>query len=417
VQLVIGVICMACVANMQYGWTLFVDPLDAKYHWGRVDIQWAFTIFVTAETWLQPLEGYLVDRFGPRWVVIGGAVLVAAAWIVDSGANSLPILYLAAAAGGAGTGAVYGTCVGNALKWFPGRRGLAAGITAAGFGAGSALTIGPIGSMIAAAGYERAFWVFGLIQGAGVFVLAWLLRAPSAQPAPVQKADQTARGYSPAEVLHAPVFYVLYAMFALVASGGLTVAASIASIARDVGIAHHMVRLFGFALQASVFAVSLSRICDGFGRPFFGWLSDRIGREYTMALAFFVGAAALLVLSRSAANPVVFVLMMGLYFGVFGEIFSLFPATQGDTFGSRYAAANAGMLYTAKGVGALLPPIAAGLAKVHGWGSVFALAMSFNVIAGSMALLVLKPLRARHFAKHRELQAPGRALPATRAYE
>ena len=170
VQLAIGVICMAAVANMQYGWTLFVDPIDGKYHWGRAAIQVAFTLFVCLETWLMPVEGYLVDRFGPRWVVIGGGVLVAIAWVDELRRELAAMLYFAAAVGGIGTGCVYGTCVGNALKWFPGRRGLAAGITAAGFGAGAAITIGPIAKMIAAQGYEHAFMFFGLLQGAIVFI-------------------------------------------------------------------------------------------------------------------------------------------------------------------------------------------------------------------------------------------------------
>src|SRR5450631_307493 len=403
VQLVIGVICMACVANLQYGWTLFVDPIDAKYHWGRAAIQLAFTIFVLIETWLIPVEGYLVDRFGPRWVVIAGGILVAIAWVMNSNASSLSVLYIAAAIGGIGTGCVYGTCVGNALKWFPGRRGLAAGVTAAGFGAGAALTIGPISTMINSAGYEHAFLVFGLIQGGIVFLVAWLLLAPPAQLVAAKvKPSQTAHGYTPTEVLRSPVFYVLYVMFVLIAAGGLTMAASMAPIAKDLKIDKVPVELFGFALPALVFALSLNRIFDGVGRPFFGWLSDQIGREYTMVLAFLIGAAALFTLSQSGSNPVVFVLITALYFGVYGEIFSLFPATQGDTFGAKFAAANAGMLYTAKGAGALLVPIAAGIAKTHGWGAVFSVAMTFNVIAAVLALFVLKPMRVRHFAQSRE---------------
>src|SRR6202161_1590657 len=181
VQLVLGVICMACVANLQYGWTLFVNPIDAKYHWGRAAIQVAFTIFVLIETWLVPVEGYLVDKFGPKWVVLGGGILVAIAWVLNANASSLTLLYFAAAIGGVGTGSVYGTCVGNALKWFPGRRGLAAGITASGFGAGAAITIVPISKMIATDGYQHAFMFFGILQGAIVFVMAWgLLVAPPA---------------------------------------------------------------------------------------------------------------------------------------------------------------------------------------------------------------------------------------------
>jgi MFS transporter, OFA family, oxalate/formate antiporter len=415
VQLILGVICMACVANLQYGWTLFVNPIDAKYHWGRSAIQIAFTIFVLIETWLIPVEGYLVDRFGPRWVVLGGGILVGLAWVLNSTASSLAVLYFAAAVGGVGTGCVYGTCVGNALKWFPGRRGLAAGITAAGFGAGAAVTIVPILHMINSSGYEQAFLFFGLLQGGIVFVVSWLLIAPPAQLVGAKvKPNQTARGYTPTEVLRSPVFYVLYIMFVLIASGGLTMAASMAPIAKDFKIDKVPVDLFGFTMAALAFALSLNRIFDGVGRPFFGWLSDQIGREYTMAIAFFIGAAALYMLSQSGSNPVMFVLVTALYFGVYGEIFSLFPATQGDTFGAKYAAANAGMLYTAKGAGALLVPIAAGISKAHGWSAVFTLAMTFNVIAALLALFVLKPMRLRHFAKGQEAYAAPEGVASTR---
>jgi MFS transporter, OFA family, oxalate/formate antiporter len=398
-QLIIGVICMACVANMQYGWTLFVNPIDAKYHWGRPAIQVAFTTFVLLETWLIPVEGYLVDRFGPRWVVMGGGVLVAIAWAINSSAASLPVLYFAAAIGGVGTGCVYGTCVGNALKWFPGRRGLAAGITASGFGAGAAITIGPISKMINSSGYEQAFFTFGLLQGAIVFVMAWgLFVAPASLAVAKTKVAQTAYGYTPTQVLRSPCFWVMYLMFVLIAAGGLTMAASMAPIAKDFGIEKTPVDLFGFVMPALVFALALNRIFDGVGRPFFGWVSDQIGREYTMAIAFLIGGAALFTLSQAGSNPVVFVLVTALYFGVYGEIFSLFPATQGDTFGARYAAANAGMLYTAKGAGSLLVPVATAIAKAEGWSTVFSIALVFNVIAAILALVVLKPMRQRHFA-------------------
>src|SRR5438105_8131112 len=165
VQLLVGIVCMVMIANLQYGWTLFVNPIDQKYHWGRAAIQVAFTIFVLTETWLVPLEGYLIDRFGPRVMVGGSGVLVAIAWVMNSFASSLSMLYLAAAIGGIGAGVIYGASVGNALKWFPDRRGLAAGLTAAGFGAGSALTVIPIANMIASSGYQAAFLWFGRGQG------------------------------------------------------------------------------------------------------------------------------------------------------------------------------------------------------------------------------------------------------------
>jgi MFS transporter, OFA family, oxalate/formate antiporter len=416
VQLAIGVICMACVANLQYGWTLFVNPIDAKYHWGRADIQVAFTIFVLIETWLIPVEGYLVDRFGPRWVVLGGGILVAIAWSINSTASSLAMLYVAAAIGGIGTGCVYGTCVGNALKWFPGRRGLAAGFTAAGFGAGAAITISPIAKMIAASGYEHAFLFFGLLQGAIVFVVSWgLLVAPPQLTGIKVRANQTAHGYSPGEVLRSPVFYVMYVMFVLVAAGGLMMAASMAPIAKDLKIDKVPVEILGFGGAALTLALQFNRIFDGVGRPFFGWISDRIGRENTMAIAFVIGAGALFSLSRTGANPVQFVLITALYFGVFGEIYSLFPATQGDTFGSKYAAANAGMLYTAKGAGSLLVPFAAALAAKQGWSTVFLIAMAFNLLAAFIGLVVLKPMRARHFAASRDKYGDGTGSPVSPA--
>jgi OFA family oxalate/formate antiporter-like MFS transporter len=393
---------MACVANLQYGWTLFVKPIDAKYHWGTQHIQVAFTIFVLIETWLVPAEGYLVDRYGPRWVVLGGAILVTLAWILNSSASTLPALYVGAAVGGIGTGAVYGTCVGNALKWFPGRRGLAAGVTAAGFGAGAAITIGPISKMINTAGYEHAFLFFGVLQGAIVFVMAWgLLVAPPSSIRTVVRANQTSHGYSPSQVLRNPVFWVMYVMFVLVASGGLMMTASMAPIANDIHVAKSPVTLFGMVLPALVFAIALNRIFDGIGRPLFGWISDQIGRENTMTIAFTIGAVALFVLSRGTITPTMFCLVTALYFGVFGEIYSLFPATQGDTFGAKYAAANAGLLYTAKGAGALLVPFAAGIALAQGWRCVFLIAMCFNLVAAFLGFFVLKPMRVRHFAASR----------------
>jgi OFA family oxalate/formate antiporter-like MFS transporter len=293
---------------------------------------------------------------------------------------------------------VYGTCVGNALKWFPGRRGLAAGFTAAGFGAGAALTVAPIQTMIQSSGYQHAFMFFGLLQGLIVFLAAWGLRvAPSGYLNLAPKRNTSLRSFRPTEVLRSPVFYVMYIMFFLVAAGGLVLIANMAPIAKDMHVSKAAVVLFGMTAVAGTFAIKLQRVLDGIGRPFFGWLSDHIGRENTMALAFLIGAAALFAVSRFGTSPLAFVLLTALYFGVFGEIYSLFPATQGDTFGGRYAAANAGLLYTAKGAAALVVSFATALGTMHGWNSVFGLAMAGNVIAALLALFVLKPMRARHF--------------------
>ncbi|MDB5410431.1 MAG: major facilitator superfamily 1 [Rhodospirillales bacterium] len=399
-QLGLGIICMSMIANLQYGWTLFVDPIDQRYGWGRAAIQIAFSVFVFTETWLVPIEGWFVDRYGPRIVVMFGGVLVAAAWLIDSFASSLAVLYVGAVVAGVGAGAVYGTCVGNALKWFPDRRGLAAGATAAGFGAGAALTVIPIAETIEHLGYQTAFLTFGLGQGSIILLIGWFLRAPGkgavAASTRRRRIAQTGPDLMPALVLRQPVFWLMYLMFVLVASGGLMAAAQIGPIARDYGIASVPLDVFGLVMPALTLAISLDRILDGFGRPFFGWVSDNIGRENTMFIAFAVAATSLLLLTQFGHSPWMFVVMTALFFGVFGEIYSIFPATCGDTFGSKYAATNAGMLYTAKGTASALVPLASLAAATYGWSAVFTIAVIFNFCAAFLALFALKPVRARH---------------------
>src|SRR6201994_214826 len=402
-QLVMGIVCMAMIANLQYGWTLFVDPIDAKYHWGRAAIQLAFTLFVLTETWLVPVEAWFVDKYGPRVVVMFGGVMIALAWVLNSYASSLTLLYAAAVVGGIGAGAVYGTCVGNALKWFPDRRGLAAGATAAGFGAGAAITVVPIANMIAASGYQSAFFSFGIGQGVIVFLLAIFLRPPTvAMPAKKKQLNlpQTKIDFTPPQVLRSPIFWVLYLVFVMVAAGGLMTAAQIGPIAHDFKIADTPVTLAGFQMAALTFAISLDRIFDGFGRPFFGWVSDTIGREHTMFIAFGTAALMLLTLSAYGHVPMVFVLATAVYFGVFGEIYSLFPATCGDTFGAKFATTNNGMLYTAKGTAALLVPIASIVSAKYGWQAVFVISVALNPTAALMAIFVIKPLRRSFILGH-----------------
>ncbi|SDS57584.1 oxalate/formate MFS antiporter [Bradyrhizobium canariense] len=402
-QLAMGIVCMAMIANLQYGWTLFVDPIDAKYHWGRAAIQLAFTLFVVTETWLVPVEAWFVDKYGPRVVIMFGGVMISIAWILNSQANSLVLLYIAAIFGGIGAGSVYGTCVGNALKWFPDRRGLAAGATAAGFGAGAAITVVPIANMIATSGYQHAFLTFGIGQGVIVFILAFFLRKPSqAMPAKKKQLNlpQTKIDFTPPQVLRSPIFWVMYLVFVMVAAGGLMAAAQIAPIAHDYKIANEPVGLLGFQMAALTFAISLDRIFDGFGRPFFGWVSDQIGREHTMFIAFGTGALMLLTLSVYGHIPIVFVLATAVYFGVFGEIYSLFPATSGDTFGVKFATTNNGMLYTAKGTAALLVPLASILASNFGWQAVFVVAVALNATAALMAIFVIKPMRRAFILGH-----------------
>ena len=401
-QLIFGIICMVMIANLQYGWTLFVGPIDQKYHWGRAAIQLAFTIFVLTETWLVPIEGYLIDRFGPRLMISGSGMLVAIAWALNSMADSLFLLYVAAAIGGIGAGVIYGGSVGNALKWFPDRRGLAAGLTAAGFGAGSALTVIPIANMIQSRGYESAFLWFGLGQGLVVVLVALMLRAPEpgevAAPA-AGAVQQTRRDFTPAEVLRTPVFWVMYVMFVMVGAGGLMAVAQLGPIATDFKVARIPVSLLGLTLPALTFALTIDRVLNGICRPFFGWVSDHLGRENTMFVAFFIEGIGIYALLLFAANPVLFVVLSGLVFFAWGEIYSLFPATCTDIYGRKFATTNYGMLYTAKGTAALLVPLANVLTTATGsWRAVFYVAAALNIVAAAMALGVLKPLRMRTIA-------------------
>jgi OFA family oxalate/formate antiporter-like MFS transporter len=399
VQLLLGIVCMAMIANLQYGWTLFVNPIADKHGWSRAAIQVAFTIFVLTETWLVPIEGYLVDRFGPRPVVLVGGILCGLGWALNSIADSLAMLYFAAAVAGVGAGAVYGTCVGNALKWFPDRRGLAAGLTAAGFGAGSALTIVPISAFIKSHGYEAAFLYFGLGQGLIVFLIAWALtRAPEHPKDPAAiTVQQSKRDYKPTEIVRKPVFWVMYLMFVLVAAGGLMATAQLAPIAKDFKIGDVPVNIMGLVLPALTFALAIDRVLNGLTRPFFGWVSDKIGREQTMFIAFALEAVGILMLYTFGQNPIMFVVLTGVVFFAWGEIYSLFPSTCADTFGSKYAAANAGMLYTAKGTASLLVPLSSVLAAATGgWQAVFIVASVMNALAALLAWFVLRPMRRAH---------------------
>ena len=409
-QLSIGIVCMVMIANLQYGWTLFVNPLDQKFHWGRPAIQVAFTIFIVMQTWLVPFEGYVIDRLGPRVVVCAGGVLVGVAWAFNSVADSLAMLYVGAVLGGIGAGAVAGASYGNALKWFPDRRGLAAGLTAAGFGAGSALTVIPIASMIQSSGYEAAFLWFGLGQGFVVLIVALLLRAPEADEVAVRASpavQQTRRDYVPTEALTTPVFWVMYAMFVMVGAGGLMATAQLAPIAHDYHIANVPVSILGLTLPALSFALTIDRMVNGACRPFFGWVSDHIGREHTMFLAFLLEGVGIYALYVFASNPIAFVVLSGLVFFAWGEIYSLFPAMCTDLYGRKFATTNYGMLYTAKGTASLLVPLTSVLTAATGnWHTVFFLAALLDIAAALMALLVLKPMRISEIEKSHALMRP-----------
>jgi len=367
-----SVLSMVAVANFQYGWTLFVPPLQKHLHAEQAAVQVTFTVFVLLETWLVPFEGWLVDKFGPRLLVMAGGVCAGLGWIGSGKAESLTTLYLAYAVAGLGAGVVYGTAIGSALKWFPDHRGLAAGLTAAGFGAGSALTVYPIANMINTAGYQAAFIQWGLIQGSVVVLAALFLKAPPAGWLPrawkeaaagteVRKR-QTSADFTSSGMAATSQFWVLYLMMTLVATGGLMATAQLNPMAVEYKVDKIPVTFLWFTLPALQFALSADRVLNGICRPIWGWISDHIGRELTMAIAFAMEALAIFLLIKFAPNPKLFVVFSAFTFFGWGEIYSLMPAICGDFFGRKHATQNYGFLYTAKGTASVFVPIGSALA-------------------------------------------------------
>ena len=396
-QLIFGIICMGLVANLQYAWTLFVTPLETKNHWGLSAIQLSFSIFILVETWLVPVEGWLVDKFGPRPVIAGGAIFAALGWVIDGYATTLTELYAAAVIAGIGAGCVYGTCVGNALKWFPDKRGLAAGLTAAGFGAGAAVTVIPIANMIQSTGYEHTFITFGILQGVAIFILALFMVRPQppAGVMPAARVVTTRVDYSTGSMLKQPIFWLIYVMFVAVAAGGLMATAQIGPIAKDYGLAKLPITLLGATLPLLTMTLSIDNLANGFTRPLCGFLSDRLGRENTMFFVFLGEGLSMLGLMKFGHEPVLFMTFAALIFLFWGEIFSIFPAVCADTFGVKFAAGNAGTLYTAKGTASLLVPLASVLSAGGNWDRAFIFSASITIAAAIAAKFVLLPMRRR----------------------
>jgi OFA family oxalate/formate antiporter-like MFS transporter len=412
-QLAACIVAMMAIANLQYAWTLFTIPLTQSLHATLSAVQIAFTLFILTETWLVPFEGWLVDRVGARAVVSAGGLLVGISWIGAGLADSLRGLYLFYALGGVGAGAVYGASIGTALKWFPDRRGLAAGLTAGAYGIGTALTVLPIQWMIHTVGYRSAFLTWGIVQGLCVMAMAQLLTTPPVawqprgwQPDASAARGQSLRSYRPLEMVRTRPFWVMYLMMALVAFGGLMVTAQLKPIAHTYGLDRGVLVI---GMSALSLALILDRILNGFTRPFWGWVSDHLGRYDTMAIAFCAEAAAIVALLNLVHRPVWFVVLTGLAFFAWGEIFSLFPAAIGDVFGPAFATTNYGVQYTAKGVAAIFAGWgAARLVELSGsWIPIFWVAVACDVAAAGLALLWLKPLVRRECAR-----VPAHSTPA-----
>ena len=396
-QLVYGVACMVAASNIQYSWTQFVPEIQKAHGWERAAIQTAFSIFVVVQTWCTPFVGAMIDRLGPRALVLFGGVLTGLAWVINSYATSLPGFYAGAIVGGLGVGAVYATCINNAIKWFPDKRGLAVGLTAAGYGSGTILTVIPISRMIASAGYQSTFFTFGLIQGVVIVLFASFLRAPIAGAIKYSaNVVQSRRDYTLAEALRTPVFWVMLAMFTMTVTGGLMAVAQLSVIAEDLGVRNIQMNFVFFTMAALPFALMMNTIVNGVSRPVFGWLSDHIGREQVMFIAFSLEALGILALGWYGSDPWAFVVLSGIVFFAWGEVYSLFSATAGDTFGTKNIGTIYGLLYCAKGIAALLVPFGNLLMEATGtWTSVLYTMAALDLSAALAAILILKPLRRR----------------------
>jgi len=415
-QLVACIIAMLAVANLQYAWTWFTTPLTQSLHATLAAVQWAFSFFVLTQTWLAPINAYLVDRFGPRIVVGVAGALVGAGWIGSGLANSLPELYAAYGIGGIGAGAVYSATIGIAMKWFPDRRGLCVGAVAGSYGFGTALTVLPITHMIETSGYRSAFLIWGAIQGLVVLVAAQFLTMPPTGWLPAgwkavnakaqRKVQQSLRDCTPQEMLKSGPFYLLYLMMTLVTFSGLMVTAQLKPIGDTYGFNKHI--LFGSLTVLNLTAI-LNQVLNGSARPFFGWVSDHFGRYDTMAVVFILEAVAITALTLLVNHTVWFVALSGLMFFAWGDIYSLFPAAIADIFGSKYATTNYGIQYTSKGVGSILAgPCAAWLMAASGsWLPVFWAAVACNVIAAALAVFWLKPRVTRFVKKQEALEVAG----------
>jgi OFA family oxalate/formate antiporter-like MFS transporter len=389
---------MLVISSPQYVWTLFTQPLMSALGARLSDIQITFSILIVVQTFLAPCQGALIDALGPRLLLSIGTAVTGVSWILAARATTLPGLYLTyGLLGGIGTGIVYVGVIGHMVQWFPGRRGLATGIAAAGYGVGAILTTFPVSSLIQGAGYPRALAWFGtLFVIVGVAAAQGLRRPPVPPPASItsQPLDlRSSTSYRPREMLRTPLFWLLFVMMTMMSTAGLMVTSQMSAFTRDFGLAGASV----FGLSLLPLALTLDRITNGVTRPFFGWLSDRIGRENTMVIAFTLEGFAMSVWLLTRANPVAFVLMSGLVFFGWGEIFSLFPSILTDTYGVMHATANYGFLYMAQGVGSVLGgPVAASIHERYGsWSPVFAISIAMNFTTALLAGLVVKPMRAR----------------------
>jgi OFA family oxalate/formate antiporter-like MFS transporter len=399
IQLVLGLIAMMSISSPQYGWTFFTKSLQDGLGVQLSTLQVTFTILIVLQTFFSPIQGYLIDKFGARLLIATGCLLSGLGWITAGYATSITGLYFTYGLFcGIGTGIVYVGVVGLMVRWFPDRRGFATGVVAAGYGVGALLTNNAVYNMIAESGYQHTLIVFGIILGLVGAAAALGLRLPTADDAlPPPRIVASDDGKKPAEMVRSGVFWLMFAMMTMMSTGGLMIISQFSAFSRDFGVTG--VTVLGMA--ALPLAQNIDRATNGLTRPFFGWVSDRIGRENTMAVAFLMEAAAVTLWVLFRDNTLVFVLLSGVVFFGWGEIFSLFPSTLTDTFGAKHATTNYGLLYMAQGIGSFLGAfVAAYLREQTGsWLPVFAIIIAMDALTGILALVALKPMRRAYMGR------------------
>jgi oxalate/formate antiporter len=405
-QMLLGFLAMMAISSPQYVWTLFVHPLRDQLGASLAELQVTFSLLIVLQTWCSPIQAWLVDRFGPRLLISIGCAMSGLAWVLSAYVTNIWALYFTyGIIGGFGTGIVYVGIIGHMVRWFPDRRGFAAGIAAAGYGAGAIITSFPIADMIPVSGYAHTLIVWGWGQLIFGVIVSQGFRLPAAgwKPAGLEAVQarqverQSQRNYTPIEMLKTPAFWLMFIMMSMMSTGGLMVVSQVGPFAREYGVADALV----LGMAALPLSLTLSRATNGITRPFFGWVSDHIGREHTMFIAFGLEGIAIILLMLFLHIPAVFVVLTGLVFFGWGEIFSLFPSTLTDLFGTRYATTNYGFLYIAQGVGAVLGgPVAALIREATGgWNTVFIIVICLDILTAFLALLVLKPLRKSWVAR------------------
>jgi len=408
IQLIAGIVVMVVLSNYQYAFTLFTPGMREQFPGTPYsNIALIFSIFVLFETWPVPVAGVLIDTFGIRRLMIAGSILVSLGWIVaGTAATSVAQLYLLyGVITGLGTGIIYLAIVANAIKWFPDRRGLAAGLTAAGFGGGSALTPIPISLTIHAIGWGHAMAIWGAIQGLVIFALALVVSFPPQGWAPsewdataVKSVVQTKVDYSWRQTLRMPEFYLLYFIHFLISLGGLMTLGNLSEIARSLQV--EKATVLGVSIVA--FAATANGIANTASRIVWGSTSDRVGRENTMTIVFLLEAVSIFFVTQITGNPILFVIIFPIVFLGYGQINTLLSATTGDLFGTRNVSANFGMIYTGKGAAAMFSgwgAAAIASAFAGSFAAPYYIAAVCDVFAAALAFFALKPIARRTVAR------------------